>query len=184
MRVMRMSIHHHPQGIESEDRIQVVYDLAREVAHFGPARVDGAALRWVLQDAAGADALLSVALALDRGQAWLLRCDRVDFPPGAIAYRHVHPGPGIRCLLFGAIEIETEGRKTRYGPLGAWFESGPEPVVAVASSEAATAFVRVMLLPREWRGKRTVRYLDPADAERPKRQQAKIYFDVDVDVAR
>ena len=181
MRVMRMSIYHHPQGIESEDRIQVVYDLAREVAHFGPARVDGAALRWVLQDAAGADALLSVALALDRGQAWLLRCDRVDFPPGAIAYRHVHPGPGIRCLLFGAIEIETEGRKTRYGPLGAWFESGPEPVVAVASSEAATAFVRVMLLPREWRGKRTVRYLDPADAARPKLQQAKIYFDVDVE---
>jgi len=182
MRVMRMSIYHHPQGIEGEDRIQVVYDLAREVAHFGPARVDGPALRWVLQDAAGADALLSVALALDRGQAWLLRCDRVDFPPGAIAYRHSHPGPGIRCLLFGAIEIETEGRKTRYGPLGAWFESGPEPVVAVASSEAATAFVRVMLLPREWRGKRTIRYVDPADDERPKLQQAKVYFDVDVEL--
>jgi len=119
-------------------------------------------------------------LALERGAEWLLRCDRVDFPPGAIAYRHVHPGPGIRCLLFGAIEIETEGHKTAYGPLGAWFESGPEPVIAVASRDAATAFVRVMLLPREWRGKRTVRYLDPADAERPKLQQAKIYFDVDV----
>ena len=53
-------------------------------------------------------------------------------------------------------------------------------MIAVASRDAATAFVRVMLLPREWRGKRTVRYLDPADAERPKLQQAKIYFDVDV----
>jgi len=134
----------------------------------------------VLDEQAAADALLSVALALERGTQWLLRCDRVDFPPGAIAYRHCHPGPGIRCLLFGAIEIETEGRKTVYGPLGAWFESGPEPVVATASSELATAFVRVMLLPREWRGRRTVRYLDPADAERPRLQQAKIYFDVDV----
>ena len=182
MRVMRLSLTHHPRGVKSEGGLQVVYDLAREVAHFGAAQVEGAALRWVLEDAAGADALLSVPLALDRGTQWLLRCDRVDFPPGAIAYRHSHPGPGIRCLLFGQIEIETEGRKTVYGPLGAWFESGPEPVVAVASKEQATAFVRVMLLPREWRGKRTVRYLDPADAERPKRQQAKIYFDVDVDV--
>jgi len=177
-----MSIYHHPQGVQNEGGPQVVYDLAREVAHFGAAQVDGAALRWALEDAAGADALLSVELALDRSAQWLLRCDRVDFPPGAIAYRHCHPGPGIRCLLFGAIEIETEGRKTLYGPLGAWFESGPEPVVAVASSEAPSAFVRVMLLPREWRGKRTVRYLDPADAERPKRQQAKIYFDADLEL--
>ena len=180
MRAMRMSIYHHPQGVTSEGGLQVVYDLAQSVAHFGAAQVEGAALRWALEEQASADALLSVPRALDPGQAWLLRCDRVDFPPGAIAYRHSHPGPGIRCLLFGAIEIETEGRKTDYGPLGAWFESGPEPVVAVASREAATAFVRVMLLPREWRGKRTVRYLDPADAERPKLQSARIYFDVDV----
>ena len=177
---MRMSIYHHPQSVKSEGGLQVVYDLAQSVAHFGAAQVEGAALRWALEDTAGADALLSVPLAIDRSQGWLLRCDRVDFPPGAIAYRHCHPGPGIRCLLFGEIEIETEGRKTAYGPLGAWFESGPEPVVAVASSKQPTAFVRVMLLPREWRGKRTVRYLDPADAERPKLQQAKIYFDVDV----
>jgi len=179
---MRLSITHHPNGVRSEGGLQVAYDLAQEVAHFGAAQVDGPALRWVLDEQAAADALLSVALALERGTQWLLRCDRVDFPPGAIAYRHCHPGPGIRCLLFGAIEIETEGRKTVYGPLGAWFESGPEPVVAVASSELATAFVRVMLLPREWRGRRTVRYLDPADAERPRLQQAKIYFDVDVDL--
>jgi len=179
---MRLSIYHHPNGVETESGLQVVYDLAREVAHFGAARADGLALRWTLEDQAGADALLSVELALDRSVQWLLRCDRVDFPPGAIAYRHCHPGPGIRCLLFGAIEIETEGSKLTYGPLGAWFESGPEPVVAVASSEAPSAFVRVMLLPREWRGKRTVRYLDPADAERPKRQQAKIYFDADLEL--
>lgn len=179
---MRLSIYHHPEGVKSAGGLQVVYDLAREVAHFGAAIVEGQALRWVLEEQAGADAMLSVDLALDRNTQWLLRCDRVDFPPGAIAYRHCHPGPGIRCLLFGEIEIETEGRKTAYGPLGAWFESGPEPVVAVASSKAPTAFVRVMLLPREWRGKRTLRYLDPADAERPKRQQAKIYFDADVEL--
>ena len=179
---MRLSITHHPSGVKSNGGLRVLYDIAQEVAHFGAAAVDGPALRWVLEDHASADALLSVELALDRNTRWLLRCDRVDFPPGAIAYRHVHPGPGIRCLLFGAIEIETDGRKTVYGPLEPWFESGPEPVVAVASSEAATAFVRVMLLPREWRGKRTIRTVDPADAARPRLQQARVYFDVDVEL--
>jgi len=46
--------------------------------------------------------------------------------------------------------------------------------------EQASAFARVMLLPREWRGKRTIRYVDPADAARPRLQQARVYFDVDV----
>jgi hypothetical protein len=32
-----------------------------------------------------------------------MRCDRIDFPPGGIAYRHTHPGPGIRRLLFGSV---------------------------------------------------------------------------------
>jgi quercetin dioxygenase-like cupin family protein len=179
---MQLSIYHHPKGLRTEGGFQVVYDLEQNIVHYGSAKIGGPALRWAIEKSAGVDALLTVRLALDRGLQWLLRCDRVDFPPGAIAYRHSHPGPGIRCLLFGRIEIETKGRTTVYGPLEAWYESGPEPVVAVASSEEAAAFVRVMLLPREWRGKRTVRYLDPADAERPKLQQARVYFDVDVQV--
>jgi quercetin dioxygenase-like cupin family protein len=179
---MRLSIYHHANGVRADDAIQVIYDLAQDVVHFGSARIDGPALRWALEDRAGDGALLSVELALDRSQSWLLRCDRVDFPPGAVAYRHTHPGPGIRCLLFGAITIETEGASNRHGPLGAWFESGPAPVRAVASSDAPCAFARVMLLPREWRGQRTVRTIDPADAERPRLQTARLYFDVDVEV--
>ena len=56
-----------------------------------------------------------------------MRCDRVDFPPGGEALLHTHQGPGIRCLLFGAFRVETDGdgwSSTRYG---AWFEAGPEP---------------------------------------------------------
>jgi len=177
---MQLSIYHHPKGLRSDGGLQVIYDLANEIAHFGSARISGPALRWALEDTAGDDALLSVALSLDRSQPWLLRCDRIDFPPGGIAYRHTHPGPGIRCLLFGGISIETGGASTTYGPLGAWYESGPDPVRAVASAEQASAFARVMLLPREWRGKRTIRTVDPADAARPRLQQARVYFDVDV----
>lgn len=179
---MRLSIYHHDKGLRTDAARQVVYDLAHDVVHYGAARIDGPALRWALEDVASDDALLSVELALDRSQSWLLRCDRVDFPPGGIAYRHTHPGPGIRCLLFGEITIETEGASSRYGSLGAWFESGPEPVRAVASPDAPSAFARVMLLPRQWRGQRTIRYVDPADGERPKLQSARVYFDIDVEV--
>ncbi len=63
----------------------------------------------------------------------------------------------------GEIEIETEGRSTFYGPGGAWFESGPDPVVARASAHLETSFVRALVLPAEWAGKRTIRYLEPTD---------------------
>jgi hypothetical protein len=180
--MMRLSIYLHPEGVRTPDGLQVTYDLGRDAAHVGAAEIGGPALRWAIEEAAGTGALLSVELALDRSVDWLLRCDRVDFPPGGIAYPHTHPGPGIRCLLFGRITIESEGGVATYGPLGAWFERGPEPVRAVASAEEPSAFARVMLLPRRWRGKRTIRYVDPADAERPKLQQARVYFDVDVEL--
>ena len=102
-------------------------------------------------------------MQLDPFAAWVVRCDRVDFPLGGIAHRHTHPGPGIRYLLQGGIEIETEGRSTFYGPGGAWFESGSDPVVARASAHLETSFVRALVLPAEWAGKRTIRYLEPTD---------------------
>ena len=35
----------------------------------------------------------------------------------------------------------------------------------------------MLLLPREWEGKRTISYVDPADEEKPKLQRARIYFE-------
>ena len=93
-----------------------------------------------------------------------MRCDRIDFPLGGFARLHTHPGPGIRYLLQGELEVEVEGRTAFYGAGGAWFEAGPDPVVARASSHLATSFVRALVLPAEWAGKRTIRYLDPPDA--------------------
>jgi len=68
-----------------------------------------------------------------------------------------------------------------YGPLEPWFESGTEPVLATTSETEPSAFVRVMLLPREWEGRRTISYVDPADAETPKTQRATVYFDEPVE---
>jgi quercetin dioxygenase-like cupin family protein len=170
-----MSLYAEPGGVETAPGPRVTYDLARNGAFFGAARVSGHALRFELEEEAGDGALLS--REVEHGPDWLMRCDRVDFPPGGIAYRHTHPGPGIRCLLHGLIRIESGGETLEYGPLEPWFESGPEPVFATASEDEETAFVRVMLLPPEWAGKRTISYVDPADADKPKTQRATVFLE-------
>jgi hypothetical protein len=169
-----LALYEHPDGVETEDGNRVVYDVAANEARFGAARVGGHALRWELgSDGGGA----RLAAEVEPGDGWIVRCDRIDFPPGGVAYTHTHPGPGIRCLLFGSIRIESGGATHEYGPFEPWFESGPEPVYAVASQTEPSAFVRVMLLPPEWEGKRTIRYVDPADEDKPKLQKPTVFFD-------
>jgi hypothetical protein len=80
-------------------------------------------------------------------------------------------------LLRGGLRVETGGESHEYGPFESWYESGTVPVYAAASESEETVFVRVLLLPAEWEGKRTIRYVDPADEERPKLQRARIYFE-------
>jgi hypothetical protein len=178
-RRVRLSLHELEGGVTTSPGNRVVYDVARGEAHFGAASVAGQALVWDLgvdTPALGGE-LLSRTVDLGSGADWLMRCDRVDFPPGGIAYLHTHPGPGIRYLLHGGIEIATEGQTTSFAPGEAWFEAGPEPVRATASVEEETSFVRVLVLPAEWEGKRTIRYVDPADDERPKLQRATVFLD-------
>jgi hypothetical protein len=171
-----LSMHEYPGGVEMGSGSRVVYDVARDEAHLGAARVEGRALVWELGgDAAGSK--LSADVELYPSVEWLVRCDRVDFPPGGVAYLHTHPGPGIRCLLFGSIRIDTAGHSATYGQFEAWFERGPDPVFAAASETEETAFVRVMLLPREWEGKRTIRYVNADDAERPRTQRATVLLE-------
>jgi quercetin dioxygenase-like cupin family protein len=171
-----LALSEHPDGVAAEHGNRVVYDVAADEARFGAVSADGHALVWTL-GSGGAGAKLAAEVELDPATDWLVRCDRVDFPPGGVAYRHTHPGPGIRCLLQGAIRIETAGHVVEYRPFDAWFESGPEPVFAAASRREPTAFVRAMLLPAEWEGKRTIRYVDPADAEKPKTQRPTVFLE-------
>jgi hypothetical protein len=113
----------------------------------------------------------------------LLRGDSVAFPPGGCAYVHRHQGPGIRCLIDGGIRIDTHGRSTSYGPGGAWYETGPDPVFARAAADRATRFVRVMILPRELLGKSSIEYLNEEDKAKPKSQTYKIYADLPIALA-
>jgi quercetin dioxygenase-like cupin family protein len=153
----------HPNGVETGPGDHVVYDVAADRATYGAASVPGRALVWKLTERPAGK--------------WLVRCDRVEFPPGSVAHLHTHPGPGLRVLLNGRIRIETEGTSREYGPFEWWYETGHDPVFAAASESEETSFVRVLVLPQEWEGKRTISYVDPADDDQPKLQRARVYFE-------
>jgi quercetin dioxygenase-like cupin family protein len=172
-----LALFEHLDGVDARPGNRVVYDVAANQARFGAVGAGGHALVWELAEYGGEGAKLAAEVELDPAAEWLMRCDRVDFPPGGVAHLHTHPGPGIRSVLTGSIRIESEGEAHAYGPFDAWFERGPDPVFAAASETEATAFVRVMLLPREWEGKRTIRYVDPADADKPKSQRATVFLE-------
>jgi hypothetical protein len=53
-------------------------------------------------------------------------------------------------------------------------------VLAVTSADEPSAFARVMLVPAELEGKRTISYVDPADADKPKTQKATIFSEIRV----
>jgi quercetin dioxygenase-like cupin family protein len=162
---LTLALHEHPDGVTTDHGPRVVYDLERDAASFGAAAVDGPALVWEISGTPGPG-------------DWVVRCDRVDFPPGSVAYRHVHPGPGIRRILHGELTIDRgDGSPRTYGPGEAWLEEADDAVLATASPTEDTAFVRVLLLPAEWAGRRTIRYLDPADEARPKLQRATILLE-------
>jgi quercetin dioxygenase-like cupin family protein len=152
--------------VATEPGRRIAYDLERNEAHFGAARIDGPAIVWELEG------------ELEPGE-WVLRCDRIDFPPGGIAYRHVHPGEGTRRILHGALTIDRgDGDPCTYSAGESWHEGADDPVLATASATEDTAFLRVLLLPAEWAGRRTITYLDPADEDKPRLQRATLLLEV------
>jgi quercetin dioxygenase-like cupin family protein len=152
-----------------------------------------ALLRWELaRGGAGAGVgtgatsrlLLEHAIALDPAAPYLMRCDRVDFAPGGVALPHRHRGGGIRCLLAGTLDVSVGGEPARrMTPGSAWFESGREPVLAVAAPDAPTSFIRVSILPRELLGKSSIVYVDPADAARGRPRKYTVHVDAPIDTA-
>lgn len=123
-------------------------------------------------------------LQLDPDAEHLLRCDRVDFPPGGVALLHTHQGPGTRVLLQGTLRVEVDGDATTIVPLGSWFERGPDAVHATASATEPTAFVRVMVLPRSLLGSPSIRYVRDEDRDVPKSQRYTMFVDEPLELPR
>jgi quercetin dioxygenase-like cupin family protein len=164
---------------------RIIYSIDDNAAHFAndSLTLDGSAdvLSFEVVATPAPHALLSAPLEVDdddeKDEERLMRLDRVDFPPGGVAYLHTHQGPGIRVLLHGEIRIDAGGTSHGYRPLEAWFESGPEPVFAAAAETDSTAFVRCMILPRRLLGQSSIRYVREEDAAKPKPQRYTVFVD-------
>lgn len=127
--------------------------------------------------AVSSECKLEAEIELDPAFHWLMRCDRVDFPPGGIAHTHVHQGPGIRCCLSGEIAIETLGQRHVHPPGSAWLELGHAPVLAPTTESEPTAFIRCFVLPRALRGRSSIRYVHPEDLSKDKPQTYHVFGD-------
>jgi hypothetical protein len=125
---------------------------------------------------------LEAELPLQRGGDYLMRCDRVDFPPGGVAFTHTHKGPGIRCLQSGRIRIETQGGEFWIEPGGAWFETGFDPVFAETRQDGPSHFIRLMILPQSTKGKSSITYVKAEDRDKPKTQKYQVFVDEPIEV--
>jgi hypothetical protein len=119
---------------------------------------------------------------LQPGVDYLMRCDRVDFPAGGLAWTHTHKGPGIRCLQSGRIRIETQGHDFWVEPGEAWFETGVDPVFAETRPDGPSHFIRLMILPRSIRGKSSITYVKPEDQDKPKTQKYQVFVDEPIEI--
>ena len=114
-------------------------------------------------------------LPMLEGTRWLFRLDRIITAAGRIADRHQHPGPGIRCLLEGAFNVQQDVESARdLSPGDAWWETGSDTVIAWSSSQMAAKFLRGMVLPVEWEGKVTGTWLS---GQTPPRGNWQLYVD-------
>ncbi|MGA7490111.1 MAG: hypothetical protein WBW74_24580, partial [Xanthobacteraceae bacterium] len=57
---------------------------------------------------------------------------------------------------------------------------GPDPVFAQAAADRPSRFIRVMILPRALLGKSSIEYVDPADKDKPRVQQYRIFADAPI----
>lgn len=173
----------HGERLSVEARPRVIYSVDRNEARFttGPLELGpelgGHLLRYEFADEPRLESQVSATLALDGDGEYLVRCDRVELPPGGIAYLHTHRGPGIRCLIQGRFRVEVSGYAQTVERHGAWFESGIDPVEARAVSDEQATFVRVMVLPRELLGRKSIQYVRESDRDRPKLQRYEVFVD-------
>jgi hypothetical protein len=116
-------------------------------------------------------------LALNAGTSWLFRLDQINTAAGRIADRHQHPGPGIRCLVEGAFNVQQDAESARdLGPGDAWWETGSDTVIAWSARQMAAKFMRGMVLPTECEGKATGTWLS-GEVAAPPRGTWKLYVD-------
>lgn len=104
--------------------------------------------------------MLAGELYLPSGDGAVMRLESISLPPGGGAPYESHPGPSIRVLTEGAMDIvENEGRR-RIGPGDAWFDIGGGPSVGhIPDDKQPLSFLRLILLPEDYAGRDSIRLL-------------------------
>ncbi|MBR0673622.1 cupin domain-containing protein [Neoroseomonas soli] len=120
--------------------------------------------------------VLAHPLPRDPAAPFVLRLDRVDFPPEGATPKHGHAGPGIRRLLSGRLLAEVGEEAHRIDAGGAWYETGTDPVIGRVMAPGS-AFIRCMVLDAEMLGRPTFRAWTPEDAVKPRSASYRLFFD-------
>lgn len=120
--------------------------------------------------------VLAHPLPRDPAAPFVLRMDRVDFPPEGATPKHGHAGPGIRRLLSGRLLAEVGDEAHRIDPGGAWFETGTDPVIGRVMAPGS-AFIRCMVLEADLLGRPTFRPWSAEEAAKPRSASSRLYFD-------
>lgn len=136
----------------------------------------GGDLSFVVTQEAVPSALCSAPITLPDGPA-VLRMDEVAFPEGAIAYRHIHPGPGIRTLVDGHLRLISDHETFEVRAGDSWFEDANSPVRAENLCLGISRFVRMMILPMALHGKPSIQILDAGDQRQPRLQVTHRHID-------
>lgn len=136
----------------------------------------GGDLSFVLTEAPVANALCAAEVTRPNGPA-LLRLDEVAFPEGAIAYRHIHPGPGIRTLVAGELRLISDHETQVMRAGDSWFEDANAPVRAENTLAGNSRFVRAMILPVALQGKPSIQILAAEDKAQPRLQVTHRHID-------
>ena len=88
------------------------------------------------------------------------------------------------CIRTRGLEFTVSGKaiSASYGPGGAWFEAGPEPVFAQADMEQPSRFIRAMVLPRALMGASSIHYVNEADRAKPKSQTYRVWAEAPIEL--
>ena len=102
------------------------------------------------------------SIGLGARDRWLFRCDGIEMARDGFAPLHVHAGPGLRCMIEGAMTVDDDGRIEEYREGDWWYETNVQPITARSTGAVGTRFVRVMIAAPEFEGFRTTQFVDPA----------------------
>ena len=106
------------------------------------------------------------SIGLGARDKWLFRCDGIEMARDGAAPLHVHAGPGLRCMIEGAMTVDDDGTIEEHREGDWWYETNVQPITARSTGATGTRFVRVMIAAPEFEGFRTTQFVGPAEQQK------------------